>query len=927
MPHSSNIPHQTISNHPPDTSDNTSVLAIDALQSLLYTSSDFVLIFSWNNQQDNASDVYFTSKIWLNKSAYRLLDYQKEYVLKAEDFFNKNQFNDLLKEATKNKLGQYATTIPDRSKTLRVTNIKYTSLQDSKNKLNGVVLILDLRAVRDESIQSDELILLMKKMGSFFPEGIILADAADPEQKILYANPKTEIRAGTALSPAICQRWNFSDKEKQDLQIKQSFAEKLKNHESFEYQIHRYTDKKNSEKFAWAKLKVHQIKMPGRRHFVLCTVSDNSRRMVAEKTLKGIFRSLVQVSTASSGAEPQNFFVTLARSLAKYLRISWVTIAHLTEDQKLEPLATCTRHKVIKNHTFELTNNPAEAVLQKGKLYVDGTLAQDYPNSEAFTTFNLNYYLGIALKDSTGKTIGVLEVMHHRPFDDMLITEYVTGILSSFIATEWGRLQANRRATALQSNLAAVVENNSDMVLAVDTNQKLTVANNIFIKNTPFIFGKELKIGDNLIPVLDQEEHSIWKDSIIRALQGEKLVRNFSFSKRGDAKYLDVSFGPVYDKHSHEITGASIFARDISYKRRAELVVHENQAKLIALIENTDDAILMVDQDFKVIVANMSSKRFFRKYYNSDVTIGRALSSQADPKLLDDWDGCMRKALTGERFDEEFIAGKDQKTHVEAAFNPVYTRRGDIMGVSVLARDVSVRKQREEELNQRNLELDTFVYRVSHDLRSPLCSIMGLVELIKMEESVPQVKQYLSMIETSTQKLDSFIYDLNTFSRNQRAKISRQSVNICNLIDGCFKQSAAEIEEKNITIDCKIEQQIPLFTDPLRLCSVFEQLISNAVRYSHAYQKQSFVKVTATVSNTQADFVIEDNGKGIREEYKDKVFDMFFKGNDQSDGTGLGLYITRQIVEKLGGTIKLETREGGGTIVSFCVENMPPEQD
>ncbi len=222
-----------------------------------------------------------------------------------------------------------------------------------------------------------------------------------------------------------------------------------------------------------------------------------------------------------------------------------------------------------------------------------------------------------------------------------------------------------------------------------------------------------------------------------------------------------------------------------------------------------------------------------------------------------------------------------------------------------------------EELSDRNFELDQLVYRTSHDLRSPLRSVLGLVNLFKLEaEDEPH--EYIQKIESSILKMDEFIKSMLDYSRTSRMGVKNKVINIKELIDEII--SGLEFLEgyKTMKITTTITGSKDTFVvDPLRLRIVIGNILSNAIKYRNAKLKQNLLDIDIKISKKQAHLTFKDNGIGISKKYLTKVFDMFYRATEQSDGSGLGMYIVKQSIDKMDGTINIDSRLGKGTEIKI----------
>jgi signal transduction histidine kinase len=219
------------------------------------------------------------------------------------------------------------------------------------------------------------------------------------------------------------------------------------------------------------------------------------------------------------------------------------------------------------------------------------------------------------------------------------------------------------------------------------------------------------------------------------------------------------------------------------------------------------------------------------------------------------------------------------------------------------------------ELMKINKELDTFVYSVSHNLKAPLMSVLGLLNLAKMEDERlgNMFAQYIQMMERSIYKLDDTLKEIIDYSRNARKELTIEKLDLRQVIEDNLEKMAYMPGSESISKQISIDQQHDLYSDPFRLSIIFNNLISNAIKYSDPLRVSPFMKINVTVDKEKAVINFEDNGIGIDQEYISRVFDMFFRATMQREGAGLGLYIVKETVDKLKGTIRIESEMGEGT--------------
>ena len=226
---------------------------------------------------------------------------------------------------------------------------------------------------------------------------------------------------------------------------------------------------------------------------------------------------------------------------------------------------------------------------------------------------------------------------------------------------------------------------------------------------------------------------------------------------------------------------------------------------------------------------------------------------------------------------------------------------------------------RTEELRKTNSELDSFVYSVSHDLRAPLLSLQGIIELIQDSEGLTdEIKEYLGMAHVSVHRLDNNIREILEYSRNARLQVTPETFNIREMVEDIYSSLRFSTED-SIDFITEVEQPELIATDKARLKVMLNNIISNSVKYRRKDGLKPYVKFTMNRFNHHYNMSVEDNGEGIPDGSKEKVFDMFYRASTSTTGTGLGLYICKEIITKLHGTISLQSELGKGTTVNFMI--------
>ena len=242
--------------------------------------------------------------------------------------------------------------------------------------------------------------------------------------------------------------------------------------------------------------------------------------------------------------------------------------------------------------------------------------------------------------------------------------------------------------------------------------------------------------------------------------------------------------------------------------------------------------------------------------------------------------------------------------------------------IEILLFDITNEKKRIDELERLNNHLDQFIYHASHDLRSPLTTLLGLLQLATQTKSMESIQTYMSLMTERIQHMDSLLVDLTSIAFNEKANLDLDSVEF-------GKEAKPILHEygqlnKSVNCELKVHQPVDFVTDIKRLRAILRNLISNSIKYYNPAQSSPFVCLSISVGTEMAVVEVQDNGIGIHPQYVDKVFDMFFRGTNRSSGSGLGLYIVKAMVEKLDGEITLTSSPEKGSTFRISLPNKKP---
>ena len=350
------------------------------------------------------------------------------------------------------------------------------------------------------------------------------------------------------------------------------------------------------------------------------------------------------------------------------------------------------------------------------------------------------------------------------------------------------------------------------------------------------------------------------------------------------------------------------------------------KSELYKVFELTECTIWGINIHYKLIGYNSKFRQSFMDFFHLPVNLGENLIGiLPESKLKYQWKKRYDKAFQGEKQsykDTYTIRGINHTFEIKILPS---IENGIIDRVFVFSKDISPSlniEKKYEKIHHKFIktkkELDSLIYRASHDLRAPLTTIMGLINLIKMEEGESTKLTYLDLMSKSISKMDFFIREIILLSKNDHSEIQSEEINFHLLLEEIWKSLFYLEKQDKIRKIIVIQKDLKFYSDLDRVKTILTNLISNAISFADFYKNTSFVKIRiSSHSYKKVRIQILDNGQGIRPEYQDKIFQMFYKANDIKNGSGLGLYIVKEMLDKINGTIEVKSEYGKGTVFSL----------
>ncbi len=421
--------------------------------------------------------------------------------------------------------------------------------------------------------------------------------------------------------------------------------------------------------------------------------------------------------------------------------------------------------------------------------------------------------------------------------------------------------------------------------------------------------------------------HIATKENPNKSLKINRPQAHFQVEKRyikknGDVFYAQTTVTAIFDADGNHIQDIAL-VKDISQ----EITTKETY---FDLFDNSPDLIYVLDENATFITVNQS---VVEKYgYPKDFAIGKtpAIFGAPDMNDMEKVGAAIQKAWKGEAqyFDWWSVTAQGHIFPKELVL-----KKGKYFGKDVLigtGRDISQRHEMEqklqdtnEQLQKVNDEITSFIYRASHDLRSPVASLQGLLQVMRYTQKPEELEKYMGIMESQLKKMDNSISEIIDYRKITTSDIEENEIDIKSLIDEildplCFSEGFDSIKK-----EIEVNLSMPLVTDRQRITIILYNLISNAIKYYDKNKSASYIRVSINEdAKNYISIVVEDNGIGIGEEHHKRIFEMFYRATNQVKGTGLGLSIVKGAIEKLGGNISLASEVGKGCKFTIKFPNL-----
>jgi PAS domain S-box-containing protein len=434
-----------------------------------------------------------------------------------------------------------------------------------------------------------------------------------------------------------------------------------------------------------------------------------------------------------------------------------------------------------------------------------------------------------------------------------------------------------------------------------------------------FGYDPEEIIGESILRLIPPELHYEEEEILCKLRAGERIdhFETTRVRKNGERFPVSVTISPVRDAAGHVI-GASKIARDISDRRKND----EIRFRLAAIVDSADDAIVSKDLNGVVRTWNGGAQRMFG--YTADEMIGQPILRLMPEELRYEEDEILRKLRAGERIDHyetTRVRKNGESVQVSVTISPIRDESGRVIGASKIARDISDRKRMERLLVQSEKLAATgrMATAIAHEINNPLESLMNLIYLAR-HYSPPEGEAH-ELLVTAEGELERVSHLARQTLGYYRDTNSPTELYLHDLIENVMSVYKSKLLASAITAEKQFNDLQKIAVSKGEMLQVISNLVANAI---DAMRERGTLSIsTRRVISATGDgiqIVVRDNGTGIRREHLERIFEPFFTTKGEL-GTGIGLWVAKQLLERRGGRISVasstEIEKSGTTVTVF----------
>ena len=476
--------------------------------------------------------------------------------------------------------------------------------------------------------------------------------------------------------------------------------------------------------------------------------------------------------------------------------------------------------------------------------------------------------------------------------------------------------QLRRQFVMLQS----IINSTDQPIFTIDTNYCFINFNHSYAEMIYANYGIEVDLGQSILTQKDIiEDFEKYRIFLEKAQNGVQSVKEISFGKDKSSLYhLEIACNPIRDINNIVI-GVAVFAKDITKRKNAELALKSSEEKFRTLIENFPLPVVIKDKSGLYEFANEQFKNSIdQRLLPAEGKTDFDFFPFDIAEKISDNDNLVIENLQTMTFDMEFELN-DKLRYLVVTKMPIKENDGTIHGILCVHLNLTELKSIERELRESNASKDKFFSILAHDLRNPLATYKAsLVSLTDCYDDFNESEriEFLHLMRKSSEHLYELLENLLTWAKlqNNTILIKSENINIHSLIDISIQSHMNDLKLKNIQLISNIDNDLIGYADYNALLKVIGHVIKNSIKFSH---QDSKINISAVEKFDNIEIAIQDRGIGINPRIVNELFKIdqaqSVPGTQGEKGTGLGLILCREFLDRMGGKIWFDTIYGSGT--------------
>ena len=576
-------------------------------------------------------------------------------------------------------------------------------------------------------------------------------------------------------------------------------------------------------------------------------------------------------------------------------------------------------------------------LLPPGWQYPDVCAGRIVFDGNEYTT--LNYAPSSFKQDAPIKTqdgrAGLIEVVYTRQMPNEAEGPFLKeerdliNTLADIIEVYFNKKAHQDALVQSEANLKTIFDTTDTGYVLVDKKLKIIASNKFATDFANNEIGVAEDGSDNLADFFLDKRRPIIEKLIPEVFNGKNFNYDANYPQPdGSIHWYNVRLTPITG-HEKKVLGLMIAIDNITERKEAEDALKKSEANLKSIFDTTHVSYLLLDANLTVVAYNQHIMNWYSKFTGVTLRVGENFLDQARPERRENVKkmyGDVIATSTPVEYETIYTNGKETM-YLTVTLTPVISNAKTI-GICITGHDITNRKLIEierqkmiKDLLQRNRDLEQFTYIISHNVRGPLATMLGLNSLLKEAPVDENLGYIVDGIGNSAEKLDDVIRDLNEILhiRNDSSQI-KQEVNLYEETESVKKSIALLINKSKTVIECDFSAISNIVTIKSYLSSIFYNLITNAIKFAKTDITPE-IKIWSEKHGDQVCIRVRDNGMGLDTyRYSDRIFGLYQRFHPHVEGKGLGLFMTKTQVEVLNGTIEIDSEPGHGTTFNITFQ-------